>query len=85
MEVEAVTAAFRWLENTIHTHIVIVTDSESILRKVRTGMLRAEWHASLRRSRMKSIAWIFSLQVVPVCWEMNWRTDWLALHNLVEY
>ena len=60
MEVEAVTAAFRWLENTVHTHIVIVTDSESMLRKVRTGMLRTEWHASLRRSRVTSIAWIFS-------------------------
>ena len=60
MEVEAVTAAFRWLENTTHTHIVIVTDSESMLRKVRTGMLRAEWLASLRKTRVKRIVWIFS-------------------------
>ncbi|GKG62029.1 hypothetical protein Tco_0623746, partial [Tanacetum coccineum] len=46
MEVEAVTAALRWLENKMYTHVVIVTDSESMLRKVKTGMLRAEWQAS---------------------------------------
>ena len=60
MEVEAVTAAFRWLENTIHRRIVIVTDSESMLRRVRMGMLRAEWLASLRKSRVENIVWIFS-------------------------
>ena len=60
MEVEAVSAAFRWIENTTNTHIVIVTDSESMLRRVRTGKLRAEWLASLRRSRVASITWIFS-------------------------
>ena len=60
MEVEAVTAAFRWLETTLHTHIVVVTDSESMLRRVRTGMLRAEWCASLQRARVTSIVWIFS-------------------------
>ena len=60
MEVEAVTAAFRWLETTTYTRIVVVTDSESMLRKVRAGMLRAEWCASLQRSRVTSIVWIFS-------------------------
>ena len=63
MEVEAVSAAFRWMENTIHTHIVIVTDSESMLRRVRMGMFRAEWLASLRKSRVENIG--FFLRDTP--------------------
>ena len=37
-----------------------MTDSESMLRKVKTGMLRAEWRASLERTQVVGILWIFS-------------------------
>ena len=60
MEVEAVSAAFRWLVNTTYTHVAIVTDSESMLRRVRTGKLRAEWLASIQRSQVARITCIFS-------------------------
>ena len=60
MEVEAVTAAFRWLEETIATHIVFITDSKSMLSKVERGMFRVEWLSSLLRTQIVRIIWIFS-------------------------
>ena len=41
-------------------HIVIVTDSESMLSRVRMGMFRAEWLTSVRKSRVENIVWNFS-------------------------
>ena len=58
MEVEAVTAAFHWLEETTATHIVFVTDSKSMLSKVEKGMFREEWLASLQKSQIVRIVWI---------------------------
>ncbi|CAG5117654.1 unnamed protein product [Candidula unifasciata] len=60
MEVEAVIAAFLGLENKTHIHVIILTDSESMLRKVKIGMLREAWQASLGRSWVVSILWIVS-------------------------
>ena len=59
MEVEAVTAAFRRLEYSIARHVVFVTDSQSMLRKIEMDVLRVEWLASLDKSRVRSIVWIF--------------------------
>ena len=59
MEVEAVTAAFHWLEESTATHIVFVTDSKSMLSKVEKGMFREEWLASLQKSQIVRIVWIF--------------------------
>ena len=52
MEVEAVTAAFRWLEETTATHVVIIKDSKSMLSKVEKRMFRVEWLSSLQRSQI---------------------------------
>ena len=50
MEVEGVTAAFRWLEETTAKYIVFITDSKCMLSKVEKGMFLVAWLSSLQRS-----------------------------------
>ena len=60
MEIEAVTAAFKWLCEQEATHTVVVTDSQSMLRKVEAGKMRREWVELLEESTIVHITWIFS-------------------------
>ena len=43
MEVEAATAALQWVSTTQHQYIMILTDSQSMLRKIKAGVFRYEW------------------------------------------
>jgi ribonuclease HI len=43
MEIEVVTAAFRWLSRQQFRHYIIVIDLQSMLRKVENAMMRSEW------------------------------------------
>ncbi|XP_012941316.1 uncharacterized protein LOC106012555 [Aplysia californica] len=61
MEFEAVTRALGRLQNTRPrtTHLIIVTDSQSILRRVEKGLLRREWMNPIQHSSLRAITWIF--------------------------
>ena len=39
--------------------IILVTDSQSMLKKIEKGQLRQEWHQSIGRIGLQSIKWIF--------------------------
>jgi ribonuclease HI len=59
MEVEAVSRAFFWLERCQFIYVVFFTDSLRMLRKIETGMFRAEWLESLNKTKMVGITWIY--------------------------
>jgi ribonuclease HI len=59
MEVEAVTAAMRWLSETLVNRAVIVSDSQSMIRKVQNGWLRHEWKACIETSALQELVWIY--------------------------
>ena len=42
MEEQAATKALEWISGTVHTGAAIVTDSQSMLRKIERGMLKPE-------------------------------------------
>jgi ribonuclease HI len=50
MEVEAVSRAFFWLERYQFTLVVFITDSLSMLRKIKKRMFRAECLESLKNT-----------------------------------
>jgi ribonuclease HI len=55
MEIEAVTAAIAWLVERSTSHAVIVTDSQSMLRKIEKDMLRKEWIHLLDNANIGSL------------------------------
>jgi len=59
MEVMAVTKALVWLELMNATHVCVLSDSMSMLRKVQTGCVRREWLESVSRSELQSVTFIF--------------------------
>ena len=61
MEVEAITRALQWVSWTRPEtrHVVILTDSQSVLTKVDTGQLRAEWLAVIEGTGLNRITWIY--------------------------
>jgi hypothetical protein len=58
MEIEAATEAMGWLTEQ-GQRVVMVTDSQSMLRKVETGQLCREWADLLMHSRIDQITWIY--------------------------
>ena len=61
MEIVAITRALEWIaaDQPNSRHLVLVTDSQSTLRKIQSNMLRSEWIEVINRSRLRSIVWIF--------------------------
>ena len=61
MEIEAITKALCWLreDRAETTHLVVVTDSQSILRKIEKRLLRSEWIEAIEQTSLRAIAWIF--------------------------
>jgi ribonuclease HI len=59
MEVKAVSRAMVWLETQDDVHVVFLSDSMSMLRKVQTGCVRNEWLRSLEKSRLQCVTFIF--------------------------
>ena len=61
MEVEAITRALNWIKRTrsLANHAVVVTDSQSALRKIEQRWLRTEWLQSIKETRLQAITWIF--------------------------
>ena len=62
MEIEAVTKAMEWLQQKMHDtrHVVIVTDSQNVLKRVDNGTLRNEWLRSIEGTRLRKITWIYA-------------------------
>ena len=62
MEIEAVTEAFKLIVRSMPQakHLVIVTDSQNLLKRVANGTLRREWIHSIEQSRLKKITWIYA-------------------------
>jgi len=61
MEVEAVSAAFSWLEKSNFTHVLFITDLLSMLQKAEEGMFQIERLESLNKSQVMGITWVFCL------------------------
>ena len=84
MEMEAITKAIGWVCSSLPeaTHTVIVTDSQSVLRRIERGLLRTEWLESVRASRVRFITWIFCPGHAGV--KGNEAADRLAGNAIVE-
>ena len=82
MEVEAVTAALKWLSETSLTGAVIVSDSQSMLRKIQNGLFRHEWMIYIEISALQNFVWIYSPGHAGV--SGNERADTLASNAPVE-
>ena len=58
MELEAVTHALRWLasrDDSQTTHAIILTDSTSVLQKVKSRMGGPDWHVSMFEIHLRNI------------------------------
>ena len=62
MEIEAITKAFKWLQESMPSakHAVIVTDSQNVLKRVESQTLRKEWWCSVEKSGLRRITWIYA-------------------------
>ena len=83
MEEEAATAALSWLSTTSYTGAVIVTDSQSMLRKLESGFIKPEWKGAILQSRLKHLVWIFTPGHAGV--KGNERADELAGEAALSY
>ena len=64
MEVEAVTCAFRWTASrgdSQTTHAILLTDSVSLLQKVKSGMGSPDWHVSIVHIPLGKLLWVYWL------------------------
>ncbi|BFZ17274.1 hypothetical protein BsWGS_20313 [Bradybaena similaris] len=59
MEIGTVRAALAWLTEQQDKRAVIVTDSQSMLKKIESGLLRREWADLLTVSNTEMLAWIY--------------------------
>ena len=73
---EVITEMLEWVRQQPITRLVCLTDSMSTLEKIATGMLYADWAASIQQSNLQCIRWIFCPGHAGVCG--NECTDALA-------
>ena len=59
MEVKAISEMLEWVRQQPITRLVCLTDSMSTLEKFATGMLYADWTASIKQGYLQCIRWIF--------------------------
>jgi len=62
MEVEAVIHVLRWFasrDNSQTTHTIILTDSMSLLQKVKSGMGRPDWNMSVADIHIRKLTWAY--------------------------
>ena len=62
MEVGAVTLALRWIASkgdSQTTHAIILTDSMSLLQKVKSGMGSADWNVSMVDIHLRKHLWVY--------------------------
>ena len=79
MEMKAVTHALRWIASrgdSQTTHAIILTDSRSLLQKVKSGMLSQDWNVSVVDIHLRKLLWVYYPGHSGV--KGNDRTDRLA-------
>ena len=59
MEIMAVSRALAWMETQIANHVCILSDSMSMISRVRTGWVRGQWLESVKRSSVQGVTFIF--------------------------
>ncbi len=62
MEVETVTHALRWIASrgdSQTTHAIILTDSMSLLQKVKSGMGSPDWNVSMVDIHLRKLLWVY--------------------------
>ena len=62
MEVEAVAHALHWIAlrgDSQTTHAIILTDSMSLLQKVKNGMGSPDWNVSIADIHLQRLLWIY--------------------------
>ena len=62
MEVEAVTHALRWIASrgdSQTTHAIILTDSISLLQKVKRGIGSPDWIVSMVDIHLRKLLWVY--------------------------
>ena len=62
MEVEAVTHAIHWIASrgdSQTTHAIILTDSTSMLQKVKSGMGSPDWNLSMSDIHLRKLLWVY--------------------------
>ena len=79
IEVEAVTHALRWIasrDDSQTKHNIILTDSMSLLQKVKSGMGSPDWNVSMVNIHHRKLLWVYCPGHAVV--KENDRTDKLA-------
>ena len=77
IEVEAVTHTLRWIASrgdSQTTHVIILTDSMSLLQKVKNGMESPNWHVSMFDIHLRKI--ICTVLDMPESKETTEQIDW---------
>ena len=62
MEVEAVTHALRWIASrgdSQITYAIILTDSMSLLQKVKNGVGSPDWNVSMVDIHLRKLLWVY--------------------------
>ena len=61
MEVEAITNALQWIAQArpLTGHAVILTDSQSTLKRIETRQLRTEWLGAIGGTALESVTWMY--------------------------
>jgi ribonuclease HI len=59
MEIVAVTKVSIWLDSHDYTHVFILSDSLSMIRKIEKGTVCCQWVESLWRSSIRMVTFIF--------------------------
>ena len=79
MEVESVTHALHWIASrgdSQTTHTIILTDSMSLLQKVKSGMGSPDWNVSMADIHLRKLPWVYCTRHAGV--KGNDRADTLA-------
>ena len=76
MEVDAATAALKWVSTTGFRCALILTDSQSMLKKIEAGSFRPEWIDLIKASQLRKLVWIYTPGHAGV--KGNERADHLA-------
>ena len=79
MEVEAVTHALRWIASRGDcqtTHAIILTDSMTLLQKVKSGMGSPDWTVLMADIHLRKLLWVYCPGHAGV--KANDRADRLA-------
>ena len=82
MEVKAVKISLEWLQEQTFTHICMLSDSMSMIQKIKAGYVRRQWMQVIRNSSIQKLTFIFVPGHAGV--KSNERADALAGNAAIE-